>query len=100
MAIRNVIKLPNGRYAYVHFENEYDNYLILGNKDFVTKEEAESYSKGFAPNSFEFQSEYFVEISILESEIKSLDKQIQFLNNIKLTKIKKHNDLSGNTIHA
>lgn len=53
--IRNIIKHKDKElYAYVEYSDENPNHLIiLGNKEFPTKEEAIEHAKGFAIDSYE-----------------------------------------------
>lgn len=57
MAIIRAVKChENSRmWAYVEWSDENKNHIeILGGKEFLKKEEAEEYSKGFSINSYEW----------------------------------------------
>lgn len=83
MAInRQVRRHENSRmWGYVEWSDEnLNHFILLGGKEFFTKEEAEDYSKHFDPNGYEESVEWKNKLLIAEKE--KLEKRLTEINSI------------------
>lgn len=76
--IRQVKVHKNSRmWAYVEFSDENKHYFVLlGGKEFPTREEAEDYSKGFALDSYEWVEPSELKTKRLTAEKEKLQKRL------------------------
>lgn len=76
--IRQVKVHENSRmWAYVEFSDENPNhFVLLGGKEFPTREEAEDYSKGFALDSYEWGEPLELKRKRLTKEKEKLQKRL------------------------
>lgn len=81
MLIRQVKRhAHSGMWAYVEFSDENPGTVeMLGNMEFQAKEEAEDYSQGFAPGSYEYVEPISMKIKKLLKEYNHHSKRISEL---------------------
>lgn len=77
--IRAVRVHENSRaWAYVETSDENPNHIvILGDQHFSTKEEAEDWAKGFAPESYEYVEPAELKRNRLTAEKEKLQKRLE-----------------------
>ena len=76
--IRQVRVHENSRmWAYVEWSDENKNhFIVLGGKEFATREEAEEYSEGFAPDSYNWVEPKQIKINRLNKEKERLQNRL------------------------
>lgn len=82
MALIRQVKIHENlrMWAYIEWAHENTHITVLGGEHFKTKEEAEEFSKGFAPDSYEWVEPAEIKTKRLNAEKLKLEKRLAEIN--------------------